>query len=79
MYNFLLHFIDMLSSVFSIIYNYFLTNCTIFRLETIVNTFTEKKSLENELLIILQKRSWTLYILGWRQIQSVSIIYFSHQ
>jgi hypothetical protein len=40
-------------------------------LETIVNSFTEKNVLEKQLLIVLQKRCWSLYILGWRQIQNV--------
>lgn len=45
-----------------------------YRLETIVNSFTEKKVLENQLLVVLQKRCWSVYILGWRQIKNVCII-----
>ncbi|XP_050058944.1 structural maintenance of chromosomes protein 5 [Aphis gossypii] len=40
------------------------------KLETIVSTFTEKKSLEEQLLVVLQKRCWSLYILAWKQISS---------
>lgn len=40
------------------------------KLETIVSTFTEKKSLEEQLLTVLQKRCWSLYILAWKQINS---------
>ncbi|XP_026817249.1 structural maintenance of chromosomes protein 5 [Rhopalosiphum maidis] len=40
------------------------------KLETIVNTFTEKKLLEEQLLTVLQKRCWSLYILAWQQISS---------
>ncbi|XP_050443520.1 structural maintenance of chromosomes protein 5 [Adelges cooleyi] len=39
------------------------------KLETIVNSFQEKKTLESELLIILQKRCWTLYTLAYTQIR----------
>ncbi|XP_025193514.1 structural maintenance of chromosomes protein 5 [Melanaphis sacchari] len=38
------------------------------KLETIVSTFTEKKSLEEQLLVVIQKRCWTLYVLAWQQI-----------
>ncbi|XP_022172006.1 structural maintenance of chromosomes protein 5 isoform X2 [Myzus persicae] len=38
------------------------------KLETIVSSFTEKKSLEEQLLVVLQKRCWSLYMLAWQQI-----------
>lgn len=40
------------------------------KLETIVSSFTEKKSLEEQLVVVLQKRCWSLYILAWQQISS---------
>ncbi|KAL4131729.1 hypothetical protein QTP88_009002 [Uroleucon formosanum] len=40
------------------------------KLETIVSSFTEKKLLEKQLLVVLQKRCWSLYMLAWQQISS---------
>ncbi|XP_016657266.1 structural maintenance of chromosomes protein 5 [Acyrthosiphon pisum] len=40
------------------------------KLETIVSSFTEKKLLEEQLLVVLQKRCWSLYMLAWQQISS---------